>query len=62
MVCFRYTIASTLNKGDKKDDDDNNKNSAHVGCENNSDTSNNMANGNISKFTQTVPEQHTRKA
>ena len=33
--------------------------SAHVECENKSDTSNNMGDWNHLTFTQTVPEQHT---
>jgi len=39
-----------------------NRNSAHVECESNSDTSNKRGNWKHFKITHTVPEQHTRKA
>jgi hypothetical protein len=38
------------------------RNSEHVECESDSDTSNNRGNWNHFKIPQTIPEQHTRKA
>jgi hypothetical protein len=39
-----------------------NRNSAHVECENESDTGNYWSDWNHFKITQKVPQEHTRKA
>ena len=39
-----------------------NRNSAHVECESKSDTGNSRGDWNQFSITQTIPEQHTRKA
>jgi len=39
-----------------------NRNTAYVKCKNESDSSNNRGKWNHLKITQTIPEQHTKKA
>jgi len=68
MVCLRNTDISILYNGDDDDDDENNNNkipyngnSAHMECENKSDTSNYRSNWKHLKITQAVPEKHAGK-
>jgi len=56
------TTTTTNSRKDFKILSPRDRNSAHVECESNSDTSNNRDEWNYFKITQTVPEQHTRKA